>query len=233
MSMLTPPGMGGKYRITGDRYPRMSRPRSRRRLMFAAFGSVLTLGLVGWGTLQLIDVFSGDSDDQTVRAAHGTGDCERGDKRPDEKAKSGRSDGGQSGQSGRQGRTGGKLPKPSQITVNVYNATTRSGLAKDTAKELEKRGFKIGKVGNAPEQYDKKVKTTGMLLGAPGAGDGAFNVLGTQLSGAQTKNDARDGKDIDLIIGNSFKDLVKQKDADKALAALAKPSPAPSGKPCR
>ncbi|MFE2188260.1 LytR C-terminal domain-containing protein [Streptomyces sp. NPDC059455] len=230
MSMLTPPGMGGKYRITGDRYPRMSRPRNRRRLMFTAFGSVLALGLVGWGTLQLIDVFSGDSGGQKVRAAHGTGDCERGDKRPDENAKSGRSD---SGQGGQHGRTGGKLPKPAQITVNVYNATTRSGLAKDTAKELEKRGFKIGKVGNAPTQYDKKVKATGILLGAPGAGDGAFNVLGTQLAGAQTKNDARDGKDIDLIIGNDFKDLVEQKDAAKALAALAKPSPAPSGSPCR
>ncbi|MFS7874731.1 LytR C-terminal domain-containing protein [Streptomyces asiaticus] len=232
MSMLTPPGMGGKYRITGDRYPRMSRPRSRRRLMFTAFGSVLALGLVGWGTLQLIDVFSGDGGGggQKVRAAHGTGDCERGDKHPDGNAKSGRSDSGQGGQGG---RTGGKLPKPSQITVNVYNATTRSGLAKDTAKELEKRGFKIGKVGNAPTQYDKKVKATGILLGAPGAGDGAFNVLGTQLAGAQTKNDARRGKDIDLIIGNGFKDLVQQKDADKALAALAKPSPAPSGSPCR
>lgn len=229
MSMLTPPGMGGKYRITGDRYPRMSRPRSRRRLMFTAFGSVLALGLVGWGTLQLIDVFSGDGGGggQKVRAAHGTGDCERGDKHPDGNAKSGRSDSGQGG------RTGGKLPKPSQITVNVYNATTRSGLAKDTAKELEKRGFKIGKVGNAPTQYDKKVKATGILLGAPGAGDGAFNVLGTQLAGAQTKNDARRGKDIDLIIGNGFKDLVQQKDANKALAALAKPSPAPSGSPCR
>ncbi|MBI0298669.1 LytR C-terminal domain-containing protein [Streptomyces sp. PRKS01-29] len=224
--------MGGKYRITGDRYPRMSRPRSRRRLLFGAFGSVLALGLVGWGTLQLIDVFSGDGDGdgQKVRAAHGTGDCPQGDKRPDGNAKSGRSD---SGQGGQHGRTGGKPPKPSQITVNVFNATTRSGLAKDTAKELEKRGFKIGKVGNAPAQYDKKVKAPGVLLGAPGAGDGAFNVLGTQLAGAQTKNDARDGKDIDLIIGNGFKDLVKQKDADKALAALAKPAPAPSGSPCR
>ncbi|MFC9222919.1 LytR C-terminal domain-containing protein [Streptomyces hygroscopicus] len=231
MSMLTPPGMGGKYRITGERYPRMSRPRSRRRLVFAAFGSVLALGLVGWGTLQLIDVFSGDDDGQTVRAAHGTDTCERGDKRPDENAKSGRAE--DSGGSGESGRTGRKLPKPSQITVNVYNATTRSGLAKDTAEELEKRGFKIGKVGNAPAEYDKKVKAPGMLLGAPGADDGAFNVLGTQLDGARTKNDARDGKDIDLIIGSGFKDLVKQKDADKALATLAKPSPTPSKTPCR
>ncbi|MET7762378.1 LytR C-terminal domain-containing protein [Streptomyces sp. NPDC005393] len=220
MSMLTPPGMGGKYRITGDRYPRMSRPRGRRRLAFTAFGSVVALGLVGWGTLQLIDVFSGGSGSgDTVRTAHGTEDCKRGDKRHDEHPKT--------------DHPAKTLPKPAQITVNVYNATPRSGLAKDTADELKKRGFRIGEVGNAPAAYDKKVKAPGILLGAPAATQGAFNVLGTQLVGAQTKNDARKGKDVDLIIGNGFKDLVKQKDADKALAALARPSPAPSGSACR
>ncbi|WP_431774291.1 LytR C-terminal domain-containing protein [Streptomyces cucumeris] len=216
MSMLTPPGMGGKYRITGDRYPRMRRPRGRRRLVFAALGSVVVLSLVGWGTLQLIDVFSG-GDDTTVRTAKGTADCKR-DQRHDENP--------------RTGRTAAAPPKPADITVNVYNATKRSGLAKDTADELKKRGFKIGKVGNAPSEYDKKVKSPGMLLGAPGATKGAFTVLGTQLTGTETKNDARKGKDVDLIIGSGFKDLVKQKDADKALAALAKPEPAPSGSPC-
>ncbi|MET8013094.1 LytR C-terminal domain-containing protein [Streptomyces sp. NPDC005271] len=220
MSMLTPPGMGGKYRITGDRYPRMRRPRGRRRLAFTAFGSVMVLGLVGWGTLQLIDVFSGGGDGDRVRAAHGTEDCKRGDKLRDEHPKA-----------DRPARTA--LPKPAQITVNVYNATPRSGLAKDTADELKKRGFKIGEVGNASATYDKKVKAPGMLLGAPTAAQGAFDVLRTQLAGAQTKNDARKGKDIDLIIGSGFKNLAKQKDADKALAALAKPSPAPSGSACR
>ncbi|MFD7499833.1 LytR C-terminal domain-containing protein [Streptomyces sp. NPDC059850] len=216
MSMLTPPGMGGKYRITGDRYPRMRRPRSRRRLVFAALGSVVALGLVGWGTLQLIDVFSGGGGKggDTVRAARGSTDCKR------EPASSSRT------------AAAKKLPKPSDITVNVYNATKRSGLAKDTAKALEKRGFKIGDVGNAPKAYDNKVKASGILLGAPASAEGASRVLGTQLAGAQTKNDARRGKDVDLIIGSGFKDLAKQKDADKALTALTKPSPKPSGSPC-
>ncbi|QKV97731.1 LytR C-terminal domain-containing protein [Streptomyces sp. NA02950] len=209
--------MGGKYRITGDRYPRMRRPRGRRRLAFAALGSAVVLGLVGWGTLQLIDVFSG-GDGDTVRTARGSADCKR-DQRHDENP--------------RTGRTAGSPPKPAEITVNVYNATPRSGLAKDTADELKKRGFKIGKVGNAPSEYDKKIKAPGILLGAPGATKGAFNVLGTQLAGAKTKNDTRKGKDVDLIIGSGFKDLVKQKDADKALAALTEPTPAPSGSPCR
>ncbi|MFI1335626.1 LytR C-terminal domain-containing protein [Streptomyces sp. NPDC020845] len=230
MSMLTPPGMGGKYRITGNRYPRMRRPRGRRRLVFAAMGTVVALGLVGWGTFQLIDVFSGGDDDKTVRAARGTADCKR------EPAKGqGQNKADKTGKAARTAQQAPKsLPKPAEITVNVYNATPRTGLAKDTADELRKRGFKIGKVGNAPAAYDKKVKAPGILLGAPAASSklGAFDVLATQLAGAQTKNDARSGKDVDLIIGTAFKDLVKEKDAVKAMAALTTPKPSSSAPTC-
>src|SRR5471030_2732890 len=36
--------------------------------------------------------------------------------------------------------------KPSVVTINVYNATSRAGLAASTAKSLRTQGFKIGKV---------------------------------------------------------------------------------------
>ncbi|MGP3980588.1 LytR C-terminal domain-containing protein [Streptomyces sp. KR80] len=207
MSMLTPPGMGGKYRITGDRYPRMRRPRNRRRILLGVIGTVAALGLVGWGTMQLIDVFSG-SGGRKVRAA-GKADCKR--------------------QSGPR-PSGLPLPKPGDITVNVYNATPRSGLAKETADELKKRGFKIGKIGNATPEYDKKIKGAGVLLGAPNSVDGRIKVLGTQLAGAETKADElRKGEDVDLIIGDAFKALTDEKDADQALASLSSPSPTPSG----
>lgn len=188
-------------------------------------GTVVALGLVGWGTLQLIDVFSGGDDDKTVRTARGTADCKRepakgqGQNKADKAARTAQ-------------RAPKSLPKPAEITVNVYNATPRTGLAKDTADELRKRGFKIGKVGNAPAAYDKKVKAPGILLGAPAATDGPFDVLATQLAGTQTKNDARSGKDVDLIIGTAFKDLVKEKDAVKAMAALATPKPSSSAPTC-
>ncbi|MES4902467.1 MULTISPECIES: LytR C-terminal domain-containing protein [unclassified Streptomyces] len=228
MSMLTPPGMGGKYRITGNRYPRMRRPRGRRRLVFAAMGAVVALGLVGWGTIQLIDVFSG-GDDKTVRSARGTADCKR--EPAADHNKTGKAD--KAGKAARAAQKAPKsLPKPAEITVNVYNATPRTGLAKDTADELRKRGFKIGKVGNAPASYDKKVKAPGILLGAPAATNGPFDVLATQLAGAQTKNDGRSGKDVDLIIGTGFKNLVKERDAVKALAALTSPKPSPSAPAC-
>ncbi|QIQ03919.1 LytR C-terminal domain-containing protein [Streptomyces liangshanensis] len=201
MSMLTPPGMGGKYRITGNKYPRMHRPRRRHRIVLAAVASVVALGLAGWGTLQLIDVFTGDGKKTTAAAK--TPAC----KPSAAPAK--------------------VLPKPGQIKVNVYNATPRGGLAKTTADELKKRGFVIGKVGNAPASYDKKVRGAGILLGAPTAMDGPLTVLGTQLRGATPKTDTRRTGDVDLILGTAFKTLNVQREADLALATLAKPVPKP------
>ncbi|MFE3829921.1 LytR C-terminal domain-containing protein [Streptomyces sp. NPDC059092] len=206
MSMLTPPGMGGKYRITGSKYPRMRRPRHRRRIVLAAVAAVVALGLAGWGTLQLIDVFSGDSTKNTTAGERNRPDCEPSPS-PTAPAHA--------------------LPKPGEITVNVYNATPQDGLAKTTADELRKRGFAIGKVGNAPETYDKKVPGAGILLGATSASDSALTVLGTQLRGATPKADTRTTKDVDLIIGSAFKALDVQKDADLALATLSAPA-APS-----
>ncbi|MGW7084831.1 LytR C-terminal domain-containing protein [Streptomyces sp. NPDC054871] len=207
MSMLTPPGMGGKYRITGAKYPRMRRPRGRRRIVLAVVASVAAAGLIGWGTLQLIDVFTGGD---KATAASSRSDCAA--KKPGPSAEP----------------VPKALPKPGQIKVNVFNATPRGGLAKDVAAELKKRGFAIGKVDNAPKEYDKKVKGTGILLGAPSAMDTALPVLGTQLAGAESRPDARKGGEVDLILGTKFKDLAKKEDADKALAVLAKPKPTSS-----
>lgn len=215
MSMLTPPGMGGKkYRITGDRYPRMRRPRHRRRIVLALIATVCALGLVGWGTLQLIDVFGGKGN--TAQAAQDKKHCQ---------------DGGKTG--GAQARPAAqKPPAPGTLTVNVFNATPRSGLAKRTADELQKRGFKIGKVGNAPAAYDKKIKGAGILLGPKAAVDGPLKVLATQLAGAQQKTDTRKSAELDLIIGDAFKALATPQAAAKSLALLTHPSPAPSGDTC-
>ncbi|MER6062005.1 LytR C-terminal domain-containing protein [Streptomyces sp. NPDC001792] len=201
MSMLTPPGMGGKYRITGDKYPRMRPPRRRARLVAAVVASVAVLGLIGWGTLQLIDVFTGG---KKASAAGPKTDCHpKADTAAQVKV----------------------LPKPGQITVNVYNATERTGLAKSTADELKKRGFKIGDVGNAPGEFDKKVKSAGILLGPAAARNTSLQVLAAQLAGAEQRTDARKGADLDLILGDGFKGLDKPAAAEQALTRLSAPAP--------
>ncbi|WP_257002825.1 LytR C-terminal domain-containing protein [Streptomyces albidoflavus] len=145
------------------------------------------------------------------------------------------------------------LPAPDRIKVNVLNATERSGLAKQTADALKKRGFAIGEVGNATEEYDKKVKGTVLLLGAADAVDGAFPVLATQVGGAKQKVEApvkgepakadaaeaegeadgaakgpRKPNEVDLIIGDGFKKLAPEAAATGALKALNAPKPSPS-----
>ncbi|GGX45816.1 membrane protein [Streptomyces chartreusis] len=207
MSMLTPPGMGGQYRIKGDKYPRLRRRRRRGRFVVLAVVSVTALGVAGWGTLQLVDVFTGGGGEAS--AAGPKSDCgTRATPSPEATA---------------------PLPKPAGITVNVLNATTRSGLAKQTADELKKRGFKIGDVGNATKDYDKKVKGTGLLLGPAASLNTSLPVLATQLTTAERRTDAtRKGATVDLIIGDRFKELTKKPDAEKALTALSNPKPTPS-----
>lgn len=234
MSMLTPPGMGGQYRITGHKYPRLRRPKRRRRLVLAVIASATALGLVGWGTLQLIDVFTG-SDKAT--AAGPKSDCSAGvSPSPTAPEDSGGSKASETSDTSKASTaskasdaSGKAFPEPGKITVNVLNATPRAGLAKDTADELKKRGFRIGNVGNATEEYDKKVKGAAILLGAKAAEKTALPVLNTQLVGAQLKTDGRaKATEVDLIIGTGFKSLSKQKDADKALTDLTSPEPTPT-----
>ncbi len=212
MSMLTPPGMGGKYRITGDKYPRL-RPRRRRgRLVAVVVACGAALGVAGWGTLQLIDVFTGGG----KASASGAGCAVKSTK---------------ASPAASPAASAAALPRPAQITVNVFNATTRSGLAKTTADELKKRGFKIGEVGNATKQYDKKVPGTGLLLGPSSSLNTSLPVLATQLGTAERRTDAaRKGAEIDLIIGDGFKALSSQADATQALTALTAPAPTATAK---
>ncbi|WP_078575819.1 MULTISPECIES: LytR C-terminal domain-containing protein [Streptomyces] len=216
MSMLTPPGMGGKkYRVTGDRYPRMRPPRRRRRTVALALSTVAVLGLVGTGTLQLIRVFSAEAEGEGPQRAAASGARECATERPETEA---------------EGASGplAELPEPRTITVNVYNATTRTGLAQQTADALAERGFVIGTVDNAPEELDGKVEAPGLLLGAGEAQEnGALAVVGAQLAGAEQAEadaaDARDTPEVDLVIGEGFQQLTAPQDAARALEALQKP----------
>lgn len=165
------------------------------------------LGVAGWGTWELVDVFT-DNDRSSQAGKRDTDTCTSRVQAADAKPV--------------------RLPEPEDITVNVYNATTRTGLAKRTAKELEKRGFTIGEVDNAPPELDKKVKATGLLMGSEKAyRNHTLSVLGTHVAGAETRTDDRKGKAVDLVLGNGFKKLTPRKGAMQALAALASPRPTP------
>jgi len=107
-----------------------------------------------------------------------------------------------------------KVPSAATTTVNVFNATTKNGLAARTAAELRERGFVIGEVRNDP--LKRKVATVEVRHGAAGRSRAPLLVpLGGK--GAKAVADGRKDASLDFVLGNGF-------------TALA-PTPSPTGLP--
>ncbi|WP_030061388.1 MULTISPECIES: LytR C-terminal domain-containing protein [Streptomyces] len=223
MSMLTPQGLKGKqYRITGNSYPRLGRPPKRSRKVIAALAGLLALALVALGGVQLYDIFTGRNRNASAQA------CATPSGKPLAAPTGGATPGAPaaSGAAAAQGDPHA-IPQPATVTVNVYNATAKAGLAGRTAEELKKRGFTIGKVGNAPAELDKKVPGTAQVIAGP-AGAGAGTLLGSQIAGAAVTADARTDASVDFVIGDSYNALLDETQAAAALALATKPSPTPT-----
>jgi hypothetical protein len=122
------------------------------------------------------------------------------------------------------------VPQPQTVTVNVLNATDKNGLAARTADELKKRGFTVGKVGNAPGPLQNKVTGSAEVVGGQ-SGAAAATLVGAQVAGAATMNDGRSDGSVDFVIGAGFSQLLDQNAAASALATAIKPSPTPSPQP--
>jgi hypothetical protein len=121
---------------------------------------------------------------------------------------------------------GASLPQPSTVTVNVYNATDRAGLAKRTADELKARGFGLGRVANDP--LGKSLTNVGEIRYGPTGADNA-TLLRFYVPKALMVQDERTDATVDLVLGVKYKALAPQKAVD---AALAKPVPTVSGSGC-
>ena len=118
------------------------------------------------------------------------------------------------------------LPKPGTVTVNVYNATNRAGLAKRTSAVLATRGFPIGHVANDP--LGKSVKGVAEIRYGPAGEQGAKLML-YYVPGAVLVVDKRTDASVDLVIGEKFKAVAPQKQVD---AALTKPTAVATGSGC-
>ncbi|WP_188301724.1 LytR C-terminal domain-containing protein [Streptomyces sp. CBMA156] len=218
--MLTPQGLKGKqYRVTGNTYPRLGRPPKKSRKVIAALVGLLVLALISLGGLQLYDIFTGKGKNASAQA------CATPSGKPLAAPTPGATDAA-GAPAAAQGDPHA-VPQPSAVTVNVYNATTKGGLAGRTAEEFKKRGFVIGKVGNAPAELDKKVPGTAQVIAGP-AGAGAGTLVGSQIAGAAVTADARTDGSVDFVIGDSYNTLLDETQAAAALALATKPSPTPT-----
>ncbi len=112
----------------------------------------------------------------------------------------------------------GDVVRTRDITVSVYNAGSRSGLAGQTMSELEARGFIPGDVGNAPAKFET-VRWVRVL--APSKKDPAARLVALQF-GKQTLVQAvkRDlGPGVEVIVGDKFLGLVDARQKLKARAS--------------
>jgi hypothetical protein len=90
------------------------------------------------------------------------------------------------------------------VRLNVYNATSRIGLANEVADELRALGFRVGKVGNDPQ--NQTVATVAQIRYGP-RGAGAAQFLRAQIPGADAKVDTRSTAEIDVVLGMAYERL--------------------------
>jgi hypothetical protein len=114
-------------------------------------------------------------------------------------------------------------PVPAAITLNVYNATDRNGLAARTATQLRQRGFKVATVSNDPLQR-AVAGTADVRYGKSGAA--AAKVVAATVRGARLVPDSRTDSSVDLVVGSKFTAL-----APVHKAAAVKPASKPAAKP--
>jgi len=87
--------------------------------------------------------------------------------------------------------------------VRVYNASNRRGLALATARELQKRGFRVPEPPRN-DPHESKPTTAAVIRHGPG-GLAAARTVATQIKGTVgLEQDDRLGEVVDLVLGQTF-----------------------------
>ena len=106
------------------------------------------------------------------------------------------------------------LPKPGTVSINVYNATDRTGLAASTAGVLKGRGFTVGEIANDP--LGKTVRPSAELRYGP-KGEQNAKLLSFYIPGAKLVQDDRTDASVDVVLGEKFKAVRSPAQVQKAL----------------
>lgn len=96
---------------------------------------------------------------------------------------------------------------PREVTVNVYNASNRGGLAGAVADELRARGFTIGAVDNDPLEASFGAPAQ-IRYGEPGREQAAM--LRGIIEDEQVVRDERTTTDLDIVLGPAYVALLPE-----------------------
>jgi hypothetical protein len=111
----------------------------------------------------------------------------------------------------------GEIVRTRDITVSVYNAGTRSGLAGQTLDQLAGRGFLPGDISNAPTEYGD-VRFARVLATSPN--DPAARLVALQFGPNTAVQVAPDlGPGVEVLVGDDLGGLTEA--APRRLRAAA------------
>jgi LytR cell envelope-related transcriptional attenuator len=94
--------------------------------------------------------------------------------------------------------------RPSQVKVNVYNASKRNGLARKVAGEMKDRGFVVGTIANDPLRR-AVTDTAEVRYGAKGKA--GAQLVSSEVPGSKIVVDKRKDASVDLVLGSTYVDL--------------------------
>ena len=101
----------------------------------------------------------------------------------------------------------GQRLRSSQVTVSVFNAGSRPGLAERTLAALTARGFQAGDVGNAPSGAPVRKAEVWTTSKADAESRLVARQFGRRTKVHLTKVDL--GPGVDVLVGDGFHGLVK------------------------
>lgn len=107
---------------------------------------------------------------------------------------------------------------PEQINLNVFNSTSRPGLARTVADELLARKFVVGNVANTEAAYRG---VAAVVSGA--AGQSAAFTVQRHVPGSDYFQDGRTDASVDVIVAGDYKELAAADRVDQTPGTLSCP----------
>ena len=107
---------------------------------------------------------------------------------------------------------------PEKINLNVYNSTSRPGLAGSVADEFAARKFIVGAVANTTSGY----RGVALVVSGAAGQSAAFSVQ-RNLPGSDYFQDGRTDPSVDVILTGDFKALAKPELVDQTPGQLSCP----------
>ena len=104
---------------------------------------------------------------------------------------------------------------PEKVNLNVYNSTSRPGLARSVADAFAERKFIVGAVANTTSSY----RGVALVVSGAAGQSAAFSVQ-RNVPGSDYFQDGRTDPSVDVILTGDFKELAKPELVDQTPGQL-------------